>query len=119
MNVLYAKNIINSKKGKFFSVTFKRKTNKYEVINGQKTCTAHKGDLRTMLCRRSVTRFTNTNLGFSGKPKNTVREDDQNDVLTVFDIGVYNAYRNGGLRPITAGRRSYRRINLREVVSIS
>jgi len=119
MNVMDAISLISSKKGKFFTVTFKRKTAKYEVLNGTKTLVAAVGDLRTMLCRRGVKKFTNQSLGFSGKVHSTVLEDSKNDVLTVFDVELYNSYRRSGLRPITAGRRAYRRINLKEVVSLS
>jgi len=119
MTVADAYALIADKKGRFFTVTFRRKTAKFEVINGKRTKVADKGDLRTMLCRRGVKQFTNTALGFKGKVKNTDWEDLRNDTLTVFDVGLYNAYRAGGLRAVTAGRRAYRKINLREIVSVS
>jgi len=111
--------LIEGKKGKFFKVTFKRKTNKYATVDGVRTLVAKKGDLRTMLCRRGVGSFTNASLGFAGKAKDTVSEDSRNDVMTVFDVELYNQYRKDGLRPVSAGRRAYRRINLADVTDIS
>lgn len=82
------RDIIESAKGKFFSVTFKKVD----------------GTMRTMTCRRGVSK------GVKGTGKNDrVQEDISNGVLTVFDVNVNNGDDTRG---------AFRRINLDTIQSM-
>jgi len=102
---------IRSTKGRFFAVDFARKNDKKK--NGEVIEPA--GSIRHMVCRRGVKKFSDGKLP-DGKRKN---EDAVNDVLTVWDVGVYQCERKNGKDQETSGRKSYRRINLADVKAIS
>jgi hypothetical protein len=111
-------NRIQTVGGKFFSVTFRRKHPKYSDERGEdgrRIVLEPAGAERHMVCRRRVRRYT---LGVI-PPEVRLREDLRNRVLTVFDVATFNQLRRQGYRLVTAGRQSYRRINVAEVVDIS
>ena len=93
--------------GKFFRVSFARKT---AGKNGEKP-----GDIRRMLCRRSVRKYTKGVL----LPGVRKEEDAKNAVLTVWDVEKFHQARKAGKGLKAAGRSSYRRINLSEVVELT
>lgn len=97
--------------GQFFSVKFARKNDK--KVNGVVVALA--GEERKMLCRRGVKKYADGVLP-EGKRK---KEDATNEVLTVWDVGVYQQERKNGRDQESAGRKSYRRINLADVKAIS
>jgi hypothetical protein len=102
---------IGSVGGRFFSVDFARKTDK--KVNGKVVEAA--GSIRRMLCRRGVAKYVK---GVQDEGQR-VREDERNDVLTVWDIGVYQELRRAGKEQEEAGSGAYRRINLVDVKAIS
>jgi hypothetical protein len=96
--------------GQFFSVSFERKNDKKK--NGVVVELA--GTIRKMVCRRGVAKYVEgTGNG------NRAGEDTCNNVLTVWDVGVYQAKRKEGMTQECAGKASYRRINLRAVREMS
>ena len=108
MTTEQALNEIGMKRGQFFKIAFKRKTDKY--VNGQ--LIARAGSTRNMLCRLGVKRFV------KGVESNRKNNDNQNNVLTVFDIQNYNKL-SKRMNKFDAGCASYRRINLQDVIDIS
>ena len=102
---------IASVKGQFFSVDFARKTDKKEkgkVIEA-------KGTIRHMLCRRGVGKYVKGVLPEGHRDA----EDNKHDVLTVWDVGVYQTLRKSGVVQEVAGEKAYRRINMSDVKAIS
>lgn len=81
------------------------------------------GRVRVMVCRRLVQKFA---LGVI-PPEVRFQEDVEHNVITVFDLGVFRTLRTAledqGMTAfqamMTAGRRSYRRINLADVVELT
>lgn len=81
------------------------------------------GRVRTMICRRLVHKYT---LGVIS-PEARMEEDLRADVLTVFDIQTFHLLRkhleDQGVERFAAmmqaGRRSYRRLNMRGIVEIT
>lgn len=112
-------------RGRIFRVTFRTKTPQYErSFDGRKgRLIAPAGRIRTMICRRLVQKFT---LGVIS-PEARFLEDVVNNVLTVFDIQMFNALRlhleDQGIAPgvalMQAGRRSYRRLNMAHILNIT
>jgi len=101
---------IANSNGKFFSVSFKRKTAK--KVNG--VVIAPKGSIRKMLCRTGVAKYvTGTGNG------NRKAEDARNEVLTVWDIAEYQLKRKQGMSQESAGNGSYRRINVADIKEMS
>jgi hypothetical protein len=98
---------------RIFTVRFRRK---HKGQNGEP-----KGSIRVMTCRLRVRKYTNsvTGLGRVIPPAVRRAEDVRCNVLTVFDIQLFNQYRHQGYGVIAAGRASYRRVNMAQVVSIS
>jgi len=135
MHPFDAKLLIENQKGKFFKVAFLRKNPKFETINGVRTMVEPAGALRVMLCRRGVKKYVKGVID----PAIRRMEDTVHDVLTVFDVekflelrrsvkncptctGTGCGFCKGGIRPLSlkeAGFGSYRRINLKEIVSFS
>jgi hypothetical protein len=76
---------INSVKGKFFAIDFARKNDK--KVDG--VIVEHAGDIRHMVCRRGVAKYVKGVLP-AGQRK---AEDARNEVLTVWDVGVYQSLR--------------------------
>ena len=105
--------------GIIFSVSFKRKHPKYEYqeAGGKKVRVEIEpsGAIRHMLCRRRVHKYTKGII----PPGVRLAEDVKCGVLTVFDLQYFKQLKSKGYPNITAGRKSYRRINLMEVVSTS
>lgn len=127
-----AKLLIESQGGKFFRVQFRRKHDK--VVDG--VVVAKAGEVRSMLCRRGVKKFVKGVIPAAQRRA----EDSKNLVLTVWDCETFHTKlkeikscetcqgsgcsfcKNTGFRPASikaAGQASYRRINLREVESLS
>lgn len=104
-------NRIASVKGQFFAIDFARKTDK--KVNGVVVEAA--GSIRHMVCRRGVSKYVK-GVQPEGQRKN---EDAKHDVLTVWDVGVYQAFRKSGVEQMVAGEKSYRRINMADVKAIS
>ena len=102
---------IASVKGQFFAVDFARKTDK--KVNGVVVEAA--GSVRHMVCRRGVAKYVK-GVQPEGQRKN---EDAKHDVLTVWDVGVYQTLRKAGAEQASAGEKSYRRINMVDVKAIS
>ena len=81
------------------------------------------GRIRTMVARLGVGKYT---LGII-HPDVRRAEDIANNVLTCFDVQVFNALRTHledqgvepGLAIFMAGRRSYRRINMADVLELT
>jgi len=97
--------------GRFCSVDFARKNDK--KVNGKVVEAA--GSIRRMLCRRGVAKYVK---GVQDEGQR-VREDERNDVLTVWDMGKYQELRRAGKEQEEAGQGAYRRINLIDVKAIS
>lgn len=97
---------ILSHKGKFVTVSFRRKT---KGRNGEPV-----GSIRKMQARLHVRRHVAGVLA----PGVRKAEDSRNQVLTVWDVQAFHAARREGKSLRQAGRAAYRRINLLEVVSI-
>lgn len=119
-------NRIFSIRGELFRVVFRTKTSQHRMNpDGTRTSEIISGPGRTrsMLCRRLVQKFA---LGVI-PPAVRLAEDVENNVLTVWDIETFRMLRihleDQGMKPfealMTAGRRSYRRINMAEILSIS
>jgi hypothetical protein len=68
-----------------------------------------------MLCRTGVERFEK---GIQSK-EDRAREDENCDVLTVWDVVEYNKLRKAGKSKEEAGEGAYRRINMADVKAIS
>jgi len=102
---------IKSSKGHFFSVDFARK--KAKKVNGVVVEPA--GAIRHMLCRTGVAKFVQ-GVQPEGKRRD---EDSRHDVLTVWDVGVYQNLRREGMEQELAGVKAYRRINMADVKAIS
>lgn len=111
-------------KGKIFRVVFRTKTPQYarNPDGSRGLMIAPAGRVRTMVARLGVQKFTKGVI----PPEVRRAEDLQHDVLTCFDVQVFNALRTHfedegverGLAIFMAGRRSYRRINMNEVLQI-
>lgn len=102
---------IDSVKGQFFAVDFARKNDKKE--NGVVVEPA--GTIRHMVCRRGVAKYVK-----GVQPQGYRKaEDTRNEVLTVWDVGVYQALRQEGIAQEQAGQKAYRRINMADVKAIS
>lgn len=100
----------------FFSVSFQRKNDKVgKDENGKKVVIEPAGTIRKMLCRRGVKKYAKGVL----PPGQRKAEDIRCNVLTVFDVQEMAKLRKSGMRMGEAGRKSYRRINMAEVVDIS
>lgn len=112
---------IESKKGRFFTVTFRRKNDK--IIGG--TVVAEAGEVRTMLCRCGVKKFVVNNKIIKNLKNEPVRnvsrekEDNKHNVLTVFDVHNFHKLKRQGIPDLQAGSKSYRRINLKGIISLS
>src|SRR4051812_21755402 len=93
--------------GKFFSVTFHRRTALRHGVN--------LGDARTMLCRTGV------QMGTKGVIPQEERdeEDFRCAVLTVCDVTAYRKYRRRGWEQNRAAERSFRRIDLTTITECS
>lgn len=104
-------NRINSVKGQFFSVDFARKNDK--KVNG--VIVEFAGSIRHMVCRRGVGKYVQ-GVQPIGQRK---AEDSRNEVLTVWDVQVYQEQRKMGIDQETAGTKAYRRINMADVKAIS
>lgn len=107
MTPTQAKTAIDSVGGRFFSVTFALKN---KAKDGRPA-----GTLRDMLCRRRVKKYVKGIIS----PAARRMEDDRCEVLTVWDVQKFQELLKQGLPKMTAGRKSYRRINLQGIVSIS
>ena len=94
--------------GKFFSVTFQRRTDRRDG-------SAVAGDLRTMLCRTNMTKFK---LGVVSDFERD-EEDFRNAIITCWDFGQYIVNRRTGLSKRQAGFRSWRRIDICGIRNIS
>lgn len=115
-----------SVRGEIFRVVFRTKTSQ-RLMNADGTRTneivAGPGRTRSMLARRLVQKFA---LGVIPADVR-LAEDVRANVLTVWDIETFKMLRthleDQGMKPfealMTAGRRSYRRINMADVISIS
>lgn len=98
--------------GQIFSITFRRKNAKYGHDNrGRRVVLEPAGSERRMLCRRRVPRYWRNVIPEAVR----MDEDVTNNVLTVFDLGVFHRLRGQGVAKIRAGRASYRRINMSAV----
>lgn len=111
MPVEEVKTRIGSVKGRFFSVDFARKRDK--KVNGRIVEAA--GSIRRMLCRTGVAKYVKGVLPEGQRD----REDERCEVLTVWDMGVYQALRKEGKAQEEAGEQAYRHINLADVKAIS
>jgi hypothetical protein len=97
---------ILSHKGKFVTVSFRRKT---KGRNGEPV-----GSIRTMQARLHVRKHVTGVLA----PGVRKAEDKKHSVLTVWDVQAFHAARREGKALRQAGKAAYRRINLLDVVSI-
>ncbi len=97
--------------GQFFAVDFCRKNDK--KVGGVVVEAA--GSVRHMVCRRGVAKYVKGVLP-EGQRK---AEDAKHDVLTVWDVGVYQQLRKEGVDQGAAGEKAYRRINMADVKAIS
>lgn len=102
---------INSVNGQFFAIDFARKHDK--IVDG--VVVAKAGDIRHMVCRRGVGKFTKGVLPVGKR----AYENWKNKVLTVWDVQVYQQLIKSGKPQEEAGKLSYRTINLAGVKSIS
>lgn len=117
---------IFSVRGEIFRVVFRTKTaQRHMNLDGTRTSeiVAGPGRVRSMLARRLVQKFA---LGVIPADMR-LAEDIAANVLTVWDVETFKMLRthleDQGMKPfeamMTAGRRSYRRINMADIVSIS
>jgi hypothetical protein len=102
---------INSVNGQFFAIDFARKHDK--KVDG--VVVAKAGDIRHMVCRRGVGKYTKGVLPIGKR----AYENWKNKVLTVWDVQVYQQLIKSGLPQEEAGSLSYRSINLADIKSIS
>jgi hypothetical protein len=86
--------------GKFFSVTFTKKSDNTE---------------RTMLCRTGVSKYTKGIL----PPGERLQQDYKNSVLTVWDMIAYNKNLKEGQDKQKAAMNAYRRINIPTITQCS
>jgi hypothetical protein len=111
-------------KGRIFRVTFRTKTPQYmRLPDGRRgPIIGPAGRVREMVARINVRKFE---LGVIS-PAARRAEDLVNNVLTCFDVQLFNNLRvhltDQGMTPslanIVAGRRSYRRINMADVINL-
>jgi hypothetical protein len=102
--------VISDKGHQFFGVSFRRKNDK--KVGG--VVVEEAGTIRKMLCRRHVGKYVSgTGTG------NRAAQDSHNQVLTVWDVGVYQKLRKTGKTQEQAGKASYRRINIPQIIRIS
>lgn len=100
----------------FFKVSFRRKRPKYaKDEKGRRYVMEPAGAIREMTCRLRVRKYVK---GVLPEGQRKV-EDLRHNVLTVFDTTVFHELRRKGLSKMEAGRQSYRRINMQEVISLS
>lgn len=107
-------------RGKIFSVSFRRRTDKKDNSG---FVVERAGTIRRMTCRTLVSRFVS---GLND-PNKRIKEDLANNVVTVFDVQTYNElmkeYKKAGwskkIAGHLAGPKSYRRVNLEEVIETS
>ena len=105
------------RRGRYFRIVFRRKNDKVE--GGR--VVARAGELREMLCRLNVHAYKNrvTGLGRVISDEERAEEDRRCRVLTCWCVDEYHRLRRAGTARVTAGRRSYRRVNLVGVVEIT
>jgi hypothetical protein len=92
--------------GKFFSVTFNRRTN---------SSTAKAGDEVKILCRTGVNKYSSGALPAGYRDE----EDSRTGTLTVWSMTHYMKYRASGLDIVAAGKKSYRRIDVCSITMCS
>ena len=97
--------------GQFFAIDFARKNDK--KVAG--VVVEEAGSIRHMVCRRGVAKYVK-GVQPVGQRK---AEDSRNEVLTVWDVGVYQSLRKEGREQEQAGGNAYRRINMSDVKAIS
>jgi hypothetical protein len=95
-------------RGRFFSVTFERRTN---GLNQRA------GEIRTMLCRTAGT-MSAFKRGVIPTERRD-REDFRNAVITVWDCAAYLRNLSAGMDRETAGREAFRRIDIAGIKSCS
>jgi hypothetical protein len=112
-------------RGRIFRVTFRTKTPQRRMNpDGTRTqeIVAGPGRIRTMVARRLVQKFA---LGVI-HPEERFQEDVEHNVLTVWDVQTFHLLRrhleDQGMEPfaamMTAGRRSYRRLNMDQIIDL-
>jgi len=93
-------------KGKFFSVTFERRTTRRDG-------SAIAGELRTILCK-TAGEMSSYKLGHV-LDVDRDREDFRNAVLTVWDIQAFLSNKRQGMSQSIAGQNAFRRIDVTSV----
>ena len=102
-----------AKSGQFFSVTFKRRTDKRErnKVTGQMETIARAGDLRSMVCRTGVKKhLTGEGAAYSFRDKG---------LLPVWEVAAYKVGRETGLSEDEAGKKAYRAVPVDTITEIS